>query len=131
MFGLPDLGFVNDLMNPFDEPKKTSMSTIASNVFLLLCCTMIATSIWSNPFKFRIPPLFMSLVVACLCVSLAGKNLNDERAIGKRDDKLKPGKPSGKATLLPQGEKFTEPPNHLFSVIAPRLSVTNQRKYVA
>ena len=79
MFGLPDLGFVNDLMNPFDEPKKTSMSTIASNVFLLLCCTMIATSIWSNPFKFRIPPLFMSLVVACLCVSLAGKNLNDER----------------------------------------------------
>ena len=73
MFGL------NDLMNPFDDPKKTSMSTIASNVFLLLCCTMIATSIWSNPFKFRIPPLFMSLVVACLCVSLAGKNLNDER----------------------------------------------------
>lgn len=79
MFGLPDLGFVNDLMNPFDEPKKTSMSTIASNVFLLLCCTMIVTSIWSNPLKFRFPPLFMSLVMACLCVILAGKNLNDER----------------------------------------------------
>ena len=78
MFGLPDLGFVNDLMNPFDEPKKTSMSNIASNVFLLLCCTMIVTSIWSNPLKFRIPPLFMCLVVACLCSSLAGKNLIDE-----------------------------------------------------
>ena len=80
MFGLPGIpgfGFISDL-NPFDEPKKTSMSTIASNVFLLLCCTMIVTSIWSNPLKFRIPPLFMSLVVACLCSSLAGKNIYDE-----------------------------------------------------
>ena len=80
MFGLPGIpgfGFISDL-NPFDEPKKTSMSTIASNVFLLLCCTMIVTSIWSHPLKFRMPPLFMSLVVACLCSSLAGKNIYDE-----------------------------------------------------
>ena len=71
MFGLSDF-------NPFDDPKKTSMPAIATNVFLLLCCTMIVTSIWSNPLKFRFPPLFMSLVMACLCSSLAGKNLIDE-----------------------------------------------------
>lgn len=78
MFGLPDLGISMIDLNPFDEPKKTSMTHVATNLCLCMCCAMIAKSAWSNPLKFRVLPILACLVLACCCTSLTGKNLYDE-----------------------------------------------------
>jgi len=76
LMGVSTLGAIIDFFNVFDAPKKTSMPNIAINLCLCMCCAFIAKNIISVPFK--TPPIIVCLAVACLCSSVASKNLYDE-----------------------------------------------------